>query len=222
MSESEEMYLLTIAQITEGGDVNPVPLTRMAEELSVQPVSVNQMVKKLAEDGMLLYQPYKGVSLLPKGKKIAEHILRRRRIWQVFLVEKLNFTRFDAEALSCKFEHITPREAIEKLYDYLGKPALSPSGLPIQSFEDSPNETRNHLPLSKVKVGEKTYIIAIQADDQSERFLSSQGITKGCEVSVIAQGSDGSMLIRETKSKNKIHLCAEIADQITVIQGRST
>ena len=91
MSESEEMYLVSISRANEKMD-GPVPLTRLASELDVQPVSVNQMVKKLEEAGKVIYVPYKGGSLSAKGKKQALHILRHRRLWEVFLVEKLHFT----------------------------------------------------------------------------------------------------------------------------------
>ena len=89
LSQSEEMYLVTIRHICEDCTDRPIPIPEIAEKLDVQPVSVNQMVKKLAEAGLVKYTPYKGVELTADGKDISSRILRHRRLWEVFLVKNL-------------------------------------------------------------------------------------------------------------------------------------
>ena len=80
MSESEEMYLITVARYVEDGYEGPVPLSRLAERLSVAPVSVNQMIKKLEEAGLVDYIPYKGVVLTATGRRTARSVLRRVQV----------------------------------------------------------------------------------------------------------------------------------------------
>ena len=101
MSESEEMYLITIARLFEGGVEDPVSVSRIAGELSIQPVSANQMVHKLVEEGLVEYFPYKGVSLTPKGQAAAQQVLRGRRLWEVFLVNHLELSPGEADAMAC-------------------------------------------------------------------------------------------------------------------------
>ena len=84
ISESEQMYLITIARLIENGQSEPIPLSDIAKQMSVLPVSVNQMVRKLEGSGFLDYLPYKGVEFTNLGKEIAFRTLRNRRLWEVF------------------------------------------------------------------------------------------------------------------------------------------
>ncbi len=102
ISESEEMYLIAIARLAEQGVQEPIPISLLAKELSIQPVSANQMVHKLADAGLLDYLPYKGVRLTASGWKVARHVLRHRRLWEVFLVEHLEIALDEADALACR------------------------------------------------------------------------------------------------------------------------
>ena len=88
MSESEEMYLITIARLGAKELQGLVPLSKLADALSVVPVSVNQMVKKLEEAGLVHYFPYKGVELTDQGRKVARQVLRHRRLWEYFFVSR--------------------------------------------------------------------------------------------------------------------------------------
>jgi DtxR family Mn-dependent transcriptional regulator len=105
MSESEEMYLVTLARLNEAEGKDPTPVSRLAEELAVLPVSVNQMIHKLEESGLVKYTQYKGVTLTETGIRQANNILRSRRLWEVFLVERLHYIPDEAESLACRLEH---------------------------------------------------------------------------------------------------------------------
>ena len=115
MSEAEEMYMITLAKLAERGVQSPVPLTLLAEELAVLPVSANQMVHKLEQEGILDYVPYKGVAMRPEGRRLANRTLRRRRLWELFLVDRLGLPFAEADALACRMEHITSAEVTERL-----------------------------------------------------------------------------------------------------------
>ena len=104
MSESEQMYLITTAMLIEDGMEQPVPLPALAQARSIMPASVNQMVRKLADEGLVTYIPYKGIVLTPAGTNIATRILRYRRLWEVFLVKKLKLALAPADQLACRLE----------------------------------------------------------------------------------------------------------------------
>lgn len=121
MSESSEMYLISIARLVEQGADEPIGLARLADELSILPASVNEMVHKLESEGTLAYEPYYGVSLTPAGRQIAQRVLRSRRLWETFLVEHLDVSPDEADALACRFEHVTPNEVVDRLETYLAE-----------------------------------------------------------------------------------------------------
>jgi DtxR family Mn-dependent transcriptional regulator len=95
LSESMEMYLVTIARLRTDGE--PVPLSLLADTLCISPVSVNEMCRKLQNQGLVLYRPYKGVSLTDEGEQRACYILRCHRLWEVFLAEAVQVTGDDYE-----------------------------------------------------------------------------------------------------------------------------
>lgn len=136
-TEAEEMYLITVEQAVERGVSEPVSASVIASELEVSPVSANEMIKKLAERELLTYEPYKGVSLTAEGKEIAACILRRRRLWGVFLSERLGVDSTRADEIACDLEHITPDEVADLLSEYLGHPEEGPKGTPIPAGHGS-------------------------------------------------------------------------------------
>ena len=129
ISDSMQMYLVTIARLRTNGQ--PVPLSQLAETLSVSSVSVNEMCHKLQDDGLLVYRPYKGASLTKEGERRAFHILRRHRLWEVFLVDKLGFDYEQAHESACQLEHATPDQVADQLDVFLGYPTVNPQGEPI-------------------------------------------------------------------------------------------
>ena len=129
------MYLITIAMAVEDGHEGPVPLPYLGKEMDVSRVSANEMVKKLVEKGFVTYTPYKGVALTDVGMRIANDVLRRRRLWAVFLSEHLGLTAGAADTVACEFEHITPSEVAQRLSHFLGDPTVGPGGKPIPSSQ---------------------------------------------------------------------------------------
>lgn len=99
ISGNVEMYLATIATLQTAEQ--PVPISQLAEHLSHSPVSVNEMCHKLVERRWATYQPYKGVRLTPEGITLAHQVLRRRRLWEIFLLERLGADADEARAFAC-------------------------------------------------------------------------------------------------------------------------
>lgn len=214
LSESEEMYLVTIRQICEDCIDKPIPIPRIAEHLQVQPVSVNQMVKKLAEEKLVEYLPYKGVELTPKGHKISTRILRHRRLWEVFLVKSLKMDLDEADELACQFEHNTTSDLANRLSNFLDNPQVCFHGLPIYSPEDE-YETVSGIALSHVNVGQPFHTLRVDTDEGLRIFLADQGVSPGKLGSVLAENASGTIVL-ETAPGNRVTVTRDIAEKIIV------
>jgi len=196
MNDSQEMYLVVIAQANEDG-VNPVPVNHLAERLKVQPVSANQMIKKLEETDLIRYTPYKGVELSPIGKREAARLLRNRRMWEVFLVEHLGYPPLEADAIACQLEHIVSDEMVEKLSSFLGTPKTSPLGKPIPSNPIAqPDKPVLDSPLSMGNAGEEVIVTSIHTAETERRFLNHAGVKVGSSLQILATQSNGTCMIR--------------------------
>lgn len=212
-SESEEMYLVSIARLIENGVNEPVPLSSLAEELSIQPVSANQMVRKMEDEGLVEYFPYKGVTFTDKGRRIAGQILRHRRLWEVFFVTQLGMSLVEADRLACRMEHITSHELAHRLAEHLGDPTLSPSGKLIPDESGFVERTSDQT-LASLGVGTVGEIVRLVSDPGSEIFFDSQGIHVGEHLKVLAVGSDGVMMI--SVGDHEISLEKSVVERIYV------
>jgi DtxR family Mn-dependent transcriptional regulator len=213
MTESEEMYLVTIASLQEASSEEIIPIGRLADALGLSPVSANQMVRKLVNASLVMYAPYKGVSLTPAGKQDALSILRFRRIWEVFLVERLRFSSHEATKLACKMEHAFPAEGIERLASYLGNPLLSPKGHPIPA-PLSGGKLVTCLRLDQLKPGESGRVERLEASPAERSFLFAHDLCPGAQVAVLA-GSDQSILVK-VESRSPLHLSSQVAQTIWI------
>lgn len=214
ISESEQMYLITIAKSMEEGGPTPLPLSHIAHELSLQPVSVNQMIRKLEGEGLVHYHPYKGVELTQQGQSIAFQILRNRRLWQLFLVEQLNISLREADAMACDLEHVTPEDISHRLSEFLNHPAVGPGGEPIPSLEGGEIQLKG-LSLSELEVGTSAQIIETNSQSSVTRFLTSEGLQPGAEIKLVAIGTQGARLI--ATDRGYVEVTKEIADVISLL-----
>jgi DtxR family Mn-dependent transcriptional regulator len=212
-SESEQMYLISIARLIEDGIEGPVPLTALADALSIQPVSVNQMARKMEEAGLLVYQPYKGVELTPCGQTIAARILRYRRLWEIFLIEHLKLSMEESETLACRMEHETNEEVASRLTQFLNDPVISPNGRVIPNMKSIESE-RAWLPLSDLQVDKKGQVVLVEADPVTGLFLSGEGIRPGTMLTVLGIGSSGHILLK--LAEKNVDLSKRVAEQIIV------
>ncbi|MEN4013796.1 MAG: metal-dependent transcriptional regulator [Chloroflexota bacterium] len=215
MSESEEMYLVTVANANEDG-LDPVPLGHLAAALGVQPVSVNQMIKKLEENGKVVYTPYKGVSLTLAGKGEAARILRHRRLWEVFLAEQLGFSPSEADEIACRLEHVVKDDVMERLSSFLGTPQTSPQGKPIPAAASLQTaEPDLDAPLSMSAAGARVIVTAIKSGEATRNFLRQTGLLLGASLTVLAMQSTGVCLVRPD-GHPPIQLAADIAHDLRV------
>ena len=219
ISESEQMYLITTARLIEDGQSEPIPLSDIAKGMSVLPVSVNQMVRKLEGKGLLHYLPYKGVEFTSQGKDVAFWILRNRRLWEVFLVDHLNVSLEEADAMACAMEHVTPDVIAQRLANFLGDPATGPGGQPIPDL-DSDQVLQNWVSMTQIEVGRQAHVAQIDAQPAVVRFLTEEGLRPGAVVTLRAIGAHGSWLVEV--EKGFVELSADIASSILLSQPTIT
>jgi DtxR family Mn-dependent transcriptional regulator len=211
LTESSQMYLLDIVRLRDGGD--PVPLSRLAEELSVSPVSVNEMCRKLQEQGLVIYRPYKGASLTPEGERQAHRVLRKHRLWEVFLVEKLGYAYDRAHEAACQLEHGTSDLLSERLDAYLDRPSTNPLGEPIPHSEDG-RPLRRTLSLAEMSVGQEGHVVQYEDDSSTSRdFLRQRGLYLGSPLKVLITTND-SMLVETPKGQ--ISVARDLAEAVTI------
>jgi len=128
-SQSEENYLKTIFHLQVGTEA--VTTNALAEKLQTRPASVTDMMKKLNAKKLLHYKPYYGFYLSTEGKKIALNVIRRHRLWEYFLAEKLKFSWNEVHEVAEELEHVSSKKLIDKLDEYLDFPQFDPHGDPI-------------------------------------------------------------------------------------------
>lgn len=213
-SESEEMFLITVARAVEDGQASPVPVPLVADGLSISRVSANEMAKKLVGRGFVKYEPYRGVTLTVAGTSVANRVLRRRRLWALFLAEHLGLTPEAADTVACEFEHITPAEVASRLAGFLGDPALDPEGRPIPAAGASVPLAPHETPLANLGVGRRCRVTRIAGDSATRSFLEDEGITEGTVITLLATGSDHGCLVEA--SNRHIHMSAEVASHVLV------
>ena len=211
ISENIQMYLVELAILNESSDDSLITLSSLAEALEVQPVSVNQMIHKLDESGLVEYKPYKGVSLTIDGHDKAMNILRHRRLWEVFLVKNLGFDSDLAEELACRIEHVTTEEIGNRLSAFLKHPNLSPLGKLIPS-KDIKFELEKSLPLSSLSVGQEVVVLELPDDQLSMKFFQDAGLHSGSIVKILATDQGRNMLIETNNTK--IHLADSLCTKI--------
>jgi DtxR family Mn-dependent transcriptional regulator len=131
---TEENYLKAIYHLSDHGK-SEVSTNAISESLNTKPASVSDMLKKLAQKNVIHYIKYQGVTITGKGKKEALQIIRKHRLWEVFLVEKLKFNWDEVHDIAEQLEHIQSKLLIKRLDEFLGYPQHDPHGDPIPNEE---------------------------------------------------------------------------------------
>ena len=181
-STSEENYLKTIFHLQSKDD--NVSTNELAERLQAKPASITDMMKKLKTRKLVNYQPYQGFRLTPEGKKIALNIIRRHRLWEYFLAEKLKFSWDEVHEVAEQLEHVSSKKLIDKLDEFLAYPKFDPHGDPIPD-NNGRMETAHQLNLSDWPLNKsaKVCFIANQTASLLE-FLQEKKINIGSAVIV--------------------------------------
>ncbi|MCD0474233.1 metal-dependent transcriptional regulator [Flavobacterium sp. EDS] len=188
MTFSEENYLKAIYHLTTSSEAE-VSTNAIAEMMETKASSVTDMLKKLSEKDLINYKKYQGVSLTENGKLAAKMIVRKHRLWEVFLVDKLDFSWDEVHDIAEQLEHIKSEQLINKLDDFLGNPTEDPHGDPIPDAQGRIVKVEKQL-LSELN--EKQIGICVGVKDTSSEFLQyldKQGIALGSKIECLSKES---------------------------------
>lgn len=194
-SFAEENYIKSIYHLSNAGNAE-VSTNAIADQLNTKPASVSDMIKKLANKKVIDYQKYQGVNISEEGKKVALQIIRKHRLWEVFLVEKLKFNWDEVHDIAEQLEHIKSPLLTERLDDFLGNPKMDPHGDPIPD-KDGKFEVGPTVPLSEMSVDEAGIFMTVGNDNpQLLQYLDKMQIRLGTNVKVLEKVEfDGSMQV---------------------------
>lgn len=186
LSFTEENYLKAIYHLSDSGS-KAVLTSEIAETMSTKAASVTDMIKKLSVKNLISYEKYYGVKITKHGKTEALMIVRKHRLWETFLVQKLQFNWDEVHEVAEQLEHIQSPLLIEKLDEFLGYPSIDPHGEPIPD-KNGKIKTQATVTLCDLLPGYKGTIVAVKDSDSNLlKYLDKIGATPGKKIKLIAK-----------------------------------
>ncbi len=215
LSYTEENYLKRIYHLSCDGK-ECVNTNALAEGMNTSPASVNDMMKKLSQKNLIDYKKYKGATLLSSGKKSALQVIRKHRLWEVFLVKKLHFNWDEVHDIAEQLEHIKSPILVQRLDAFLQHPTMDPHGDPIPDENGNIKESIK-APLSEVTVGTKGIVVTVNNDNKSLlRYLDKLGIKPNSKIEV-KERIDFDQSISVTIDETKEHFVSKtVADNLMI------
>ena len=165
LTHTEENYLKAIYKVNEHSP-DQISTNAIAVKINTSAASVTDMIKKLSAKDLLIYEPYKGVRLSPSGMKIATNLVRKHRLWETFLHQKLNFDWHEVHDIAEQLEHIQSDELVDRLDNFLSNPKFDPHGDPIPNAEGR-YTIREQTALNRTQAGMKGVIVGVKNHETS-------------------------------------------------------
>ncbi len=214
MTFTEEDYIKTIYHLSKDS-AKGVSTSAIAAQLDTKASSVTDMIQKLADKGAVHYKKYQGVRLTDKGKTYAASIIRKHRLWEYFLVEKLHFSWDEVHEVAEELEHIKSDQLIKRLDAFLDYPKMDPHGDPIPDEYGNVTNVEKVL-LSNVKVQQQGIVVGVK-DSSSEflRYLDKLNISLGTSIKVLEKETFDNSLNVEIDHKTT-HISALTAANIYI------
>jgi DtxR family Mn-dependent transcriptional regulator len=211
---AEENYLKAIYHLQQ--EINGgVPTNAIAEMLHTKPSSATDMVQKLADKELVTYVRYKGTTLSKAGKKVAIGIVRKHRLWEVFLVEKLNFQWDEVHDIAEQLEHVKSDVLIDKLDQFLDHPDYDPHGDPIPDKNGNIKSADKRL-LSELSKKDQGILVGVrETSTEFLQFLDKRNIAIGTPIKVLGKEFfDGSMVIQV--KREQFFISKKIAENLYI------
>ena len=214
MTQSEENYLKIIYHLSLVFK-SEISTNAIAEKMETKASSVTDMLKKLSEKELVSYQKYQGVLLTEKGLLAAKMIVRKHRLWEVFLVEKLNFTWDEVHEIAEELEHIKSEKLVDKLDKFLEYPSKDPHGDPIPDKNGLIPKIEKQL-LSEIEINKKCICVGVK-DSSSEflQYLDKQKIALGSKITILEKEAFDDSMVIEIK-KVKVLISSKIANNLFI------
>lgn len=217
LSSAEENYLKAIFYLSENGHKN-VSTNDLADAMKTRAASASDMIRKLSAKGFLDHEKYKGVFISESGRREALRIVRKQRLWEVFLVEKLHFQWDQVHDVAEQLEHVRSPLLTERLDEFLGHPKYDPHGDPIPDAQGE-YSLKPKVQLSQLPVGATATLVAVNdTGTLFLKYLDKIGAYIGAEIELTDRVEyDGSVQIT-IDGKNPLFISREAADNLMVTQ----
>ena len=184
LTQSEENYIKAIYSLQKRTD-GPVGTNDLAEQMDMKASSVTDMIKRLSDKSLIQYKKYKGCELTEKGMRTALKLIRKHRLWETFLVEKLSFGWDEVHEIAEQLEHIQSLKLTDQLDKFLNYPKFDPHGDPIPNASGEIQHREQSYKLNELQLDESAVVIGV-ADSSASflRFLDRHKINLGSSITV--------------------------------------
>ena len=220
LSSAEENYIKAIFKISDKKGI-PVSTNSIADELETTAASVTDMIQKLSDKNLVFYEKYKGVSLSSDGKTQATRLLRKHRLWECFLVDKLGFPWDEVHDIAEQLEHVQSDKLIDRLAEFLDHPKFDPHGDPIP---DSGGRftLRQQTKLSELSPGHSCLVVGVSEHSSTYlQYLADIGIQIGASINILDMYPyDGALKIKIENEAPQI-ISKQVAQNMIVKESRN-
>lgn len=216
LSQTEENYIKAIYSLSERNKSFETSTNEIAAKMNTKPPSVSDMLRKLTAKKLVTYQKYKKVNLTKTGKHVAIQIIRKHRLWEVFLHEKLNFAWDEVHEVAEQLEHIHSEKLTERLEKYLGFPQYDPHGDPIPSANGELKEPKRFM-LSEIDISQTCQVVGVK-DSSTDflQYLHQMSVGIGTKIKVLEKIAFDNSFIVSFKKGHQTTVSKKFADNILV------
>lgn len=218
ISQAHQDYLKAIYMLLSRGQ--EASNSAIAQALGVAPASATNMVKRLAEAGLIEHVPYRGVQLTPAGEQVALEMVRHHRLIEVFLHDILDMRWDQVHVEAERLEHAISEEVEEAIARKLGYPAVDPHGDPIPDRDGRLAKATGRLPLTDLELGRAARLVRVHAQDGERlRYLGEMGLYPGAQVAVLEQSPFQGPLLIDVNGERRM-LAFDLAMELSVEIGK--
>lgn len=212
-SFTEENYLKAMFSLSEKS--GEITVNDLSKSLNIKMPTVNSMVKRLSNKGYINYQSYKPMTLTEEGRKAALLVIRKHRLTEMFLVEKMGFGWEEVHEVAEQIEHIHSPKFFAKMDEMLDYPKVDPHGSPIPDKSGQIN-LKNYNPLSSFSKGDKVTLVAVtNSNDEFLKYLNSKNLQLDTEIEVLEKEEfDQSMTVKY--DGRKVTLSDKVTEKLLV------
>jgi DtxR family Mn-dependent transcriptional regulator len=213
-TRAEENYLKCIFHL-EQEQKGAIATNAIAQKMNTKASSATDMIQRLADKELVAYRRYKGTTLTKTGAVVAVAVIRKHRLWEVFLVEKLNFQWDEVHVIAEQLEHIQSEELIKRLDKFLDHPDYDPHGDPIPDKDGNIKKTEKKA-LSEMNKGQHGILVGVrETSGEFLQYLDKRNIAIGTKIKVLGKEFfDGSMIIQV--KKEQFFISKKIAENLYI------
>ncbi len=212
---AEENYLKAIYSLNTNRNDKELGTNELAKHLGISPATVSSMLKKLKEKRFINYEKYGAISLLAKGETEACAVIRKHRLWETFLVEKMEFTWDEIHEVAEQLEHVKSKKLVDQLDKLLGYPEYDPHGDPIPNAN---GEIRgmHKMTLNQVSAGDNITVVGVKNDSpEFLQYITKLGIVMNSKIAIKIHHEFDSSLVAEIDGKEKV-ITQKVAENVLV------